>query len=221
MGRLFRQWLAPLGHHWDTAGTCPYPGVLPGGLRLHVVALSLGARVPLTGQAFPVWTAIQVTFAERWCAIAKNPQDLAYFAGWHCRCSGGPEKVSMVDALFNQPEYLGAKKMLDAVVLRQEAISSNIANLETPGYKRIDLAPSFQDELQRACASGDAQQIGELQPTLATDPNAVPQGLDGNTVSLEKELAQLNQNSLTHSLETQLVTNTLYRLKMAISGKSA
>ncbi|MGH7969623.1 MAG: flagellar basal body rod protein FlgB [Limisphaerales bacterium] len=127
----------------------------------------------------------------------------------------------MVDALFNQPEYLGAKKMLDAVALRQEAIASNIANLETPGYKRIDLAPSFQAELQRACAGGDAQQISELQPTLATDANAVSQGLDGNTVSLEKELAQLNQNTLTHSLETQLVTNTLYRLKMAISGKSA
>jgi len=111
--------------------------------------------------------------------------------------------------------------MLDAVVLRQEAIASNIANLETPGYKRIDLAPSFQTELQRACASGDSQQIAQLSPTLATDPNAVPQGLDGNTVSLEKELAQLNQNTLTHSLETQLVTNTLYRLKMAISGKSA
>jgi flagellar basal-body rod protein FlgB len=127
----------------------------------------------------------------------------------------------MVDALFNQPEYLGAKKMLDAVALRQEAISSNIANLETPGYKRIDLAPSFQSELQRACANHNSQEISGLQPALAPDLSAAPVGLDGNTVSLEQELTQLAQNTLTHSLETQLVSTALYRLKLAISGKSS
>ena len=127
----------------------------------------------------------------------------------------------MVDALFNQPNYLAAKKTLDAVALRQEAIASNIANLETPGYQRLDLAPSFQTELQRACASGEAQQIAALKPSLAPDATALPQGRDGNTVSLEHEMAELNQNSLLHSLETQLVSNTLLRLRMAISGKSA
>jgi flagellar basal-body rod protein FlgB len=45
----------------------------------------------------------------------------------------------MIEALFNQPNYLAAKKTLDAVVLRQQAIANNIANLETPGYKRVDL----------------------------------------------------------------------------------
>jgi flagellar basal-body rod protein FlgB len=127
----------------------------------------------------------------------------------------------MVEALFNQPNYLAAKKTLDAVALRQEAIASNIANLETPGYKRLDLAPSFQSELDRACASGDQRQIVSLQPSLAPDPNAAPTGRDGNTVSLEKEMAQLNQNSLAHNLETQLVTNMLLRLRMAITSKSS
>ncbi len=125
----------------------------------------------------------------------------------------------MVEALFNEPNYLAAKKSLDAVALRQEAIASNIANLETPGYKRLDLAPSFQAELDRACAGGDARQIAALQPTLAPDPSAVASGRDGNNVSLEKEMAQLNQNALTHSLETQLVSNMLLRLRMAITAK--
>jgi len=127
----------------------------------------------------------------------------------------------MVDALFNQPNYLAAKKMLDAVALRQEAVASNIANLETPGYKRVDLAPDFQNELLRACASGDPQQIASLQPSLATDSNAVPQGKDGNTVNLEQELLAMNQNSLTHTLETQLISGTLQRLRMAITSKSS
>jgi flagellar basal-body rod protein FlgB len=127
----------------------------------------------------------------------------------------------MIEALFNQPDYLAAKKSLDAVSLRQEAIASNIANLETPGYKRIDLAPSFRAELDRACASRDPQQIAAVNPTLAPDPTAVPNSRDGNTVSLENEMLQLNQNSMEHALESQLLTNTLYRLRMAITGKSA
>ena len=38
----------------------------------------------------------------------------------------------MIDALFNQPGYLGAKRMLDASVARHDAIASNIANAEIP-----------------------------------------------------------------------------------------
>ncbi len=125
----------------------------------------------------------------------------------------------MVEALFNQPNYLAAKKALDAVALRQEAIASNLANLETPGYKRLDLAPSFQAELDRACAGGDSRQITALQPSLAPDPTALPTGRDGNTVNLEKEMSQLNQNVLAHNLETQLVSNMLLRLRLAITAK--
>ena len=106
-------------------------------------------------------------------------------------------------------------------LLRQEAIASNVANLETPGYRRVDLAPNFQAELQRACASGDSQQIAALQPSLAPDATAAPLGRDGNSVDLEKEMADLNQNAMVHSLETEVVSNTLWRLRLAITGKSA
>lgn len=127
----------------------------------------------------------------------------------------------MIEALFNQPNYLAAKQSLDAVVLREGAIANNIANLETPGYKRIDLAPSFETELARACSSGDSKQIAALKPTLAVDTTAVPSSLDGNTVHLENEMLQLNQASVTHALETQLVSGMLSRLDTAITGKDA
>jgi flagellar basal-body rod protein FlgB len=127
----------------------------------------------------------------------------------------------MIEGLFNQPSYLAAKKTLDAVAVRQEAIASNIANLETPGYKRVDLAPTFRAELDRACASGDPKQIAALKPSLAIDPNAVSSSPDGNTVSLENEMMQLSQNTMTHTLETQMVSSMLMRLKMAITGKSS
>lgn len=126
----------------------------------------------------------------------------------------------MVEALFNQAGYLAAKKTLDTVVMRQRAIASNIANLETPGYQRLNISQSFQSELQRACASQDAQQIASLQPSIAPDPSAVPRGRDGNTVNLEQEMAELNQNTMLNAVESKLVTYTLVRLKMAVTGKS-
>jgi flagellar basal-body rod protein FlgB len=126
----------------------------------------------------------------------------------------------MIDALFNQPNYLAAKKTLDVVALRQEAIAGNIANLETPGYKRMDIAPAFQAELDRACAAGNSEQLAALKPTLAPDPTAVANGRDGNSVSLERELMLMSQNTLTNALETQLVAGTFSKLRMAITGKS-
>jgi len=125
----------------------------------------------------------------------------------------------MIDALFNDPNYLAGKKTLDAIALRQEAIASNIANLETPGYHRVDLAPSFKAELERACASGDAQQIDALKPTLAPDPNAVPNSRDGNTVNLENEMMQLNQNTVANAVQAQMISYTLIKLQLAITGK--
>ena len=126
----------------------------------------------------------------------------------------------MIEAIFTQPDYLAAKKNLDAVALRQQAIASNIANLETPGYKRVDLAPSFQQQLERASAAGNVSTLAGLKPTLAVDTSAPAVSRDGNTVNLEKELMQMNQNALTHSFEAQLISKQLQRLRMAITGKS-
>jgi len=124
----------------------------------------------------------------------------------------------MIEALFNQPNYLSAKKTLDAVALRSEAIANNLNNLETPGYKRVDLAPNFEQELARATSSNDAGQIASLKPTLQVDASSVPSSKDGNSVHLEAELMKMNQNAMTHALETQLISGTLAKMRLAITG---
>ena len=126
----------------------------------------------------------------------------------------------MIDALFSQSNYLATKKLLDATVLRHEAIASNLANIETPNYKRLDIAPSFQSQLQQALSAGDNAQITTAQPELAVDSSAASGRTDGNTVLLESELLKLNQNMVEHTLETQLVTGALLKMRMAITGRS-
>jgi flagellar basal-body rod protein FlgB len=127
----------------------------------------------------------------------------------------------MIDALFNQSGYQAARTMLDVTALRHEAIASNLANLETPNYKRIDVAPNFEAQLSQALSSGDTDQIRGLKPTLAMDTSTTATNRDGNSVVLEDELLKMNQNTLSHTLETQMVTGTLLKLRMAITGRSA
>lgn len=126
----------------------------------------------------------------------------------------------MIDALFNQTNYVASKAMLDTTVLRHQAIASNIANVETPGYKRMEISRTFENELASAIASGDQESISRMTPSLAVDTTAVATKRDGNTVNLEKELIAMNENFLEHTLETKLVTGSLLRMRMAITGKS-
>jgi flagellar basal-body rod protein FlgB len=83
----------------------------------------------------------------------------------------------------------------------------------------VDLAPSFEQELEKATTSNDPQQISSLTPSLAVDTKAKASSKDGNTVQLEQELMKMNQNAMTHSLETQMVSNMLAKMRMAITGK--
>jgi flagellar basal-body rod protein FlgB len=125
----------------------------------------------------------------------------------------------MIQALFNQSNYVATKKLLDATVMRHQAIASNLANVETPSYKRVDVAQTFQTELASALKTDDVSQVDALQPSVTLDPNAVASNRDGNSVKLEQELLALNQNTVAHTLETQLVSGSLLKLRLAITGR--
>ena len=126
----------------------------------------------------------------------------------------------MLNGIFDQPNYAATKRMLDATMLRQEAIASNLANVETPNYKRIDLDPSFSSTLASAIKSGDTTTVRGLEPVLLPDASAVAMTPDGNNVQLEKEMMALNQNTLSHAVESHFLNGTLLKLRLAITGRS-
>lgn len=91
----------------------------------------------------------------------------------------------MIDPIFQSDNYQLSRKLLDAAALRQEAIASNIANAETPGYHRLDLAPSFAEQLKSRMATGElASSPDSLRPTLSEDTHACSTRPDGNTVEI-------------------------------------
>jgi flagellar basal-body rod protein FlgB len=127
----------------------------------------------------------------------------------------------MINAIFNQPSYQAARAMMDVTAKRHEAIASNLSNIEVPNYKRIDVSPQFESALKQAVETGDTQQIQSLRPTLEIDRNATTTNRDGNSVVLEDELLAMNQNTLAHQFETQAVSASLLKLRMAITGRAA
>jgi flagellar basal-body rod protein FlgB len=125
----------------------------------------------------------------------------------------------MIDGIFADSGYVAAKKMLDVSLLRHQAIASNLANVETPNYKRLDVSASFEAQLRQAVAGQNSSEIASLQPSLAVDTTAISGRSDGNTVQLETEMLKLNTNTVENTLETQLVSGSLAKLRLAITGR--
>ena len=63
--------------------------------------------------------------------------------------------TAILDNLYSQENYIISKKLLDATHLRHETLANNLANVETPGFKRRDLPKAFSTELRRAVDKKD------------------------------------------------------------------
>jgi flagellar basal-body rod protein FlgB len=124
----------------------------------------------------------------------------------------------MIDGLFSNTNYLASKQLLDITQLRHEALASNIANVETPGYKRVDLPKDFSGEFAAHMKSGTLDELST--PTLVADSQTTSQRMDGNNVEIDKELTEMSSNTLQYDTLTEFVSASLKQLKVAITGRS-
>jgi len=127
--------------------------------------------------------------------------------------------TAVLDNLYSQENYLLSKKLLDATHLRHEALSNNLANVETPGYKRRDLPETFSIELRRAVDRKDFKRVKALLPRSAEDRQAKPVRMDGNTVQLDEEMLAMNRNALNYEYLTGAVGGSIKELNLAIKGR--
>ncbi|PIP90682.1 MAG: flagellar basal body rod protein FlgB [Bdellovibrionales bacterium CG12_big_fil_rev_8_21_14_0_65_38_15] len=115
--------------------------------------------------------------------------------------------------------------------MRQELISSNVANAETPGYKAKRL--SFEDALARALnVDGELSMntndpkhydVGgggfeNLEPTIEEEVNGIVSE-DGNNVDRDKELALMAENEILYDTTVQLLNKKLALMKYAIQSE--
>ena len=110
-------------------------------------------------------------------------------------------------------------KAADAAWTRNEVIANNIANVDTPGYKRQDIA--FEDELQKALGNSryismDAK-VANLKTTrlsarVVNDYSNFSYRLDGNNVDIDTENVTLAANQLNYQGLTTCLTSEFTNL---------
>jgi flagellar basal-body rod protein FlgB len=125
----------------------------------------------------------------------------------------------MVDPIFQSQNYQMARKLLDAAALRHEAIAANIANAETPGYRRLDINPDFATQLKSSLDSQGLSSPAHVQPRLVEDTAARTVRPDGNTVEIERELLAMNRNAVEYEFLADVVSRNIKQLKLAITGR--
>ncbi len=114
---------------------------------------------------------------------------------------------------------------------RQQLLSANIANADTPGYKAVDFdfTRALRENLggarvtQRTSAPGHMTTMASrLAPADAPSPaesDAVQPAQDGNTVDMDKERARIADNAVRYEATLKFINGQIRTLLSAIQGQ--
>lgn len=127
----------------------------------------------------------------------------------------------MLERIFGGDAFVAQTRALDASSLRQQVIANNLANVNTPGFKRQDVA--FEAKLSHALAqrqTGGAatSAVDQVRPQVVR-PSTDSERADGNNVDMESENVNAAINTLRYEALTTMVGGYFGGLKAAISGK--
>ena len=135
----------------------------------------------------------------------------------------------MLGQVMDGPAMRAARTALTGLSRRQEAISANVANIDTPGYQRK--AVSFEEALSSnlgreagpALARTDTRHLAAGGAGLATQAGGAPRDVvssrnDTNTVSIDEEMTLMAETQIRYQALTQTVGRRLTTLRTAIRG---
>ena len=97
--------------------------------------------------------------------------------------------------------HVALERAIQGAGLRHEALASNLANVNTPGYRRQDV--DFASALQAAMPAG--RDAVAATPIAAAVDSTAPMRPDGNSVDIDSEAANLAQNALEYEALTQVL----------------
>lgn len=130
----------------------------------------------------------------------------------------------MLSRIYNDSKYL--ENALDGTWLRNKAIDENIANADTPNYKRKDVM--FEDYLREELNTSNSKLnttnekhlsgIGSLYDNRLriTEDKKLSYRFDGNNVNSDVENANLAKNYIMYDALTNQLINEYEKIKNAI-----
>ena len=137
---------------------------------------------------------------------------------------------SLIGGLMTQSDRVQMES-LNQRQRRNEVISANVANAETPGFRAFGY--DFEEQLQAvagfeepfAMAATDPKHFRsgntEADGTITPDVYVVPTesvGQDGNTVDVDAEMGKLAENQLLYQTAAELLTRKMGMIRYAISA---
>lgn len=107
--------------------------------------------------------------------------------------------------------------------MRNEVLSNNLANVDTPNFKRSDI--SFENYLKQELVSGfgnmdqkiAAVDLSNLNATVYVDQSTLSYRLDGNNVDIDMEEANLAENQIRYYTLLDSMTQEFSRIKMVLN----
>lgn len=133
--------------------------------------------------------------------------------------------MEKIDKLFRTVDI--QKVGLDGSWMRNEAIANNMANVNTPGYKRQDvsfenLLKDYLDQNQIGLKTTNSRHLeingslsGDLEPEL-TRESQTSFRKDKNNVDMDIEMAEMTKNSLYYNALVTQVNNQFRRIKLVV-----
>jgi len=115
------------------------------------------------------------------------------------------------------------EKSANATWTRYNAIANNIANVDTPNYKRQDV--SFENYLLEELASGSTDSLREkvsdidlsnLNPTTYTDYSTLSYRLDGNNVDIDTENVEMASTQIKYNTLMESMTYEFNMIRAAM-----
>jgi flagellar basal-body rod protein FlgB len=126
----------------------------------------------------------------------------------------------MLDNLFQSVNYEATKALMDVAAERHKVLASNLANAETPGYRRMELDPSFDKALKLSLKGGEIKSIAAADIPFREDRDPKFRvDHTGNNVSEDQELMLINENALRYEALGQFASSSLQQLRTAITGR--
>jgi flagellar basal-body rod protein FlgB len=111
---------------------------------------------------------------------------------------------------------LALERAIEGAGKRHEALAANLANANTPGYRRVEV--DFHTALASAIDRGDEARpaLERLSFTPQTDAGAGVTRADGSTVDVDSESAKLAENALEQQAAVQVAHTRINILKAAM-----
>lgn len=119
--------------------------------------------------------------------------------------------------MFTLPDIMN--KALESSWTRQELITNNIANVDTPGYKRKDI--NFEQVLRTQVEkTGDMHKvdIDQLYSEIMSPYSGFENRMDGSNVDIDWEMGELAKNKIKYDALATQTTRYLQRIKNVITN---